>query len=481
MRRCEFRFMRTLLLPASAILLSACISEGTVRPAWQKDPKTLAFPVADTPRELTPPMEGELRGCFDFFWHEWVKAPTSPTYGMTCGDYVGLDMPSPIPIEEQGFYFCAIVIGVDRGWIPRERGETRILIALNSLKTLKNIHGFNYHFIDKKTGLRGWNDSHDVELSNASTGTMIMGALIAGEYFGGDVKRLADELYARADWRWFTNPKTKHPYLACYPEDLPARHKIPGEITEDGHFGGWAGYGEHIFLYVLAAGAPNPKLATGSEPYYAMIEHRGRYKGETFIYCPTGGAFTYQWTHAFIDFRNMEDKLGRNWFKNSRHAAVAARQYAIDKAGEIRGLGPNSWGMSACVSPPEDGATNRVSYSGQYGSPPFGKGYTIRHDGTVAPYGSSAFIVFTPKESIAALEYMYTIPGLVGKYGLHDAYSFKTCSDGRTPWIGKTYLGIDKGLVLLMFENYSTQLIWKLFHQNTHVQRGLKRLEFKAT
>jgi len=32
-----------------------------------------------------------------------------------------------------------------------------------------------------------------------------------------------------------------------------------------------------------------------------------------------------------------------------------------------------------------------------------------------------------------------------------------------------------------MFENYSTQLIWKLFHQNEHVQRGLKRLEFKPT
>ncbi|MHC5057956.1 MAG: glucoamylase family protein [Planctomycetota bacterium] len=42
------------------------------------------------------------------------------------------------------------------------------------------------------------------------------------------------------------------------------------------------------------------------------------------------------------------------------------------------------------------------------------------------------------------------------------------------------YLGIDKGLVLLMFENYSTQLIWRLFHKSRHVQKGLEVLEFRA-
>ena len=30
-----------------------------------------------------------------------------------------------------------------------------------------------------------------------------------------------------------------------------------------------------------------------------------------------------------------------------------------------------------------------------------------------------------------------------------------------------------------MFENYSTQLIWRLLHQNAHIQKGLQALEFK--
>ena len=433
--------------------------------------RPLLFPVRSNPKPLTPLMERELRGCFEFFWKEWTSDPKSPTYGLTNGDYVGLGRYSPIPIESQGFYLAAIVIGVERGWITKKAGYERAVIALKTLATLKQIRGFYYHFIDPKTGKRGWNDAHGIELSNGSTGTMIMGALIAGEYFGGEVKRRAEELYAAMDWKWFTNPKTKHPYLACFPEDKPPKEPHGG-MNEEGFFGGWAAYSEHMFLYILAAGAPKPEFATGADSYYAMIRYRGRYKGEEFVICGTGAAFTYQWTHGFIDFRDMVDRTGQNWSENSRHAAIAARQYAIDRAGEIKGLGPNSWGMSACMSP-------TTFYSGRYGSKPIGAGHKLLEDGTVAPYASSAFVVFTPKESIAALEHMYTIPGLVGKYGLYDAYSFTTKNDGDKPWIGRSYLGIDKGLVLLMFENYSTQLIWKLLHQSPHIQRGLKALEFR--
>ncbi|MEK9983700.1 MAG: hypothetical protein VW879_03070 [Opitutae bacterium] len=101
-------------------------------------------------------MERELRGCFEFFWEEWNDDPNSPTYGMSNGDYVGLNRYSPIPIEHQGFYFTAVIIGVERGWISREDGENRIIITLKTLKSLKRIKGFWYHFIDPDSGKRGW-------------------------------------------------------------------------------------------------------------------------------------------------------------------------------------------------------------------------------------------------------------------------------------------------------------------------------------
>jgi hypothetical protein len=386
--------------------------------------QTTLYPVQQTPMELTPLMEQELKGCFDFFWEEWNDDPKSPTYGMSNGDYVGFNQYSPIPIEHQGFYLTAIIIGVERGWISREEGEKRIIITLKTLRDLKRINGFWYHFIDPDTGKRGWKDSHNIELSNASTGTMLLGALAAAEYFGGEVEKLTYELYEAMNWKWFTNPVTKHPYLACYPEDLPKN--VPHGINKEGMFGGWSAYSEHIFLYILAAGAPKEEFSTGADPYYTMKTYKGSYKGEEFIFCGTGAAFTYQWTHAFIDFRNLRDKLDRNWFYNSRHAALAARQYAIDNADRIKGLGPNSWGMSACISP-------STGYSGAYGSYPIGAGYKLLEDGTVAPYGALSFLPFTPKESIDALNHMYQIPGLVGEYGLYDAYSYVTKANGDLP------------------------------------------------
>ena len=88
------------------------------------------YPVEVIPQKLLPLMERELRGCFDFFWEEWNSDPMSPTYGMANGDYVGMNKYSPLAIEEQGFYFAAIIIGVERGWITRKEGEERIRITL---------------------------------------------------------------------------------------------------------------------------------------------------------------------------------------------------------------------------------------------------------------------------------------------------------------------------------------------------------------
>ena len=38
---------------------------------------------------------------------------------------------------------------------------------------------------------------------------------------------------------------------------------------------------------------------------------------------------------------------------------------------------------------------------------------------------------------------------------------------------------VGKGLVAPMLENYSSQLIWRLMHQNKHIQKGLEVLGFR--
>ena len=67
--------------------------------------------------------------------------------------------------------------------------------------------GFYYHFLDMETGRRVWK----CELSTIDSAFLFAGMLTCAAYFDGDtedeaeVRRLADELYRRADWQWATN------------------------------------------------------------------------------------------------------------------------------------------------------------------------------------------------------------------------------------------------------------------------------------
>ncbi len=98
------------------------------------------------------------------------------------------------------------------------------------------------------------------------------------------------------------------------------------------------------------------------------------------------------------------------------------------------------------------------------------------NDGTVSPSGAAGSIVFTPELSMKALEHYYNdFPRFWGKYGLKDAYNL----ENHEPWYAKEYIGIDKGISMIMIENYLTGLIWKYFMKNEYVIQGLNQLNIK--
>jgi len=97
------------------------------------------------------------------------------------------------------------------------------------------------------------------------------------------------------------------------------------------------------------------------------------------------------------------------------------------------------------------------------------------NDGTITPCGAAGSIVFTPEYSIRALENYYNnFPKLWGKYGFKDAYNLED-----EEWYSKEYIGIDKGISMIMIENYLSELIWKYFMKNEYVQKGLDILGIK--
>ena len=125
-----------------------------------------------------------------------------------------------------------------------------------------------------------------------------------------------------------------------------------------------------------------------------------------------------------------------------------------------------SWGLTTCLS--------KKGYI-SCGAEPCDINLSIENDGTVTPCGAIGSIVFTPKESIETVEYYYNnYTKLWGKYGFKDGYNL--VSDER--WFAKEYIGIDKGIELVMIENYLNGTIWQYFMKNKYVQGGLRVLGF---
>lgn len=300
-----------------------------------------------------------------------------------------------------------------------------------------------------QTGKREWN----CEISVIDTAIFICGAILAGEYFGGKVKEKAETLYKRVNWEWYRDKETNYFYMGYKPEK--------------GFWGYWDMYAEQLMLYVL--GVASPTYPVNKNMYYDFKRKRVDYKDiKDIIYTYCGTLFPYQYSHAWIDFRNIVDLDGVNWFENSIKATKANRQYCIDNKNIHKTYGENSWGLTAGLSP-----KGYISM----GAKPCDVELEIENDGTVTICGSIGSIVFTPEESIKVMEHYYnTYPKLWGKYGFIDGYNL----ENNKEWYSKEYIGIDKGIEVLMIENYLNGTIWKYFMKNQYIKGGLEILGFKS-
>jgi hypothetical protein len=420
--------------PPTATITQAATATASPSPA----PTVTAAPAV----ALETVIAYEMKGAFDFFWEQANTDPASPGYGLVRDRYPG--SPGISSIAAVGFALSAYPIGVERGYITREQGAERAGGTLDTLLGMEREHGFFYHFVDMETGKRAWNS----EVSSIDTAILMMGVLTAGDYFGGDVRDRAERLYAEVDWPAFVDERRNMFYMAYRPEK--------------GFEGHWDFYAEQLMLYVLAAGSPTHP--TDDRLYYGFTRHRAKYgEGEPFIHSWFGSLFTYQFSHAWLDFRSYRDGEGVDWFENSVHAARAHYDFAINMQEKYETLGPLAWGLSACDGP--------KGYNGLYGAPPSGydnKAHLV--DDTVPPYAAIASILFLPDEAAQAMRNYYRIEPLKGRYGFQDAYNLSR------DWYASDVIGIDKGISLLMLANYEDDRVYAITMKNPFLLAGLERL-----
>jgi hypothetical protein len=385
---------------------------------------------------------------------------------------------SPSSIAVVGFALSAYVVAAERGWMGRPDAVKRCLSVLRFFRDsdqsggpeATGYKGFYYHFLDLHTGARVWRS----ELSMVDTALLIAGALTAGMYFTSDTKEetelreVVETLYLRIDWQWSQGG---------------AATIRQGWKPECGflHYG-WEGYNEATILYVLAMGSPTHAL-TGDcyEAWTATYQWENLY-GYEFLYA--GPLFVHQFAHAWIDFRGIRDRFMRekrcDYFENSRRATLVQRAYAQRNPNEFTDYDEHCWGLTAC-----DGPSHELPHV--TGKPRRLLGYTARgvpfgpDDGTLAGWASLASLPFAPDVALDAVRSMHRRhPEMLSESRYASSFNPSLASPGQSAWVSRGNFGLDQGIVVMMIENYRTELIWRVMRDCPYIRAGLRRAGFRG-
>jgi hypothetical protein len=356
----------------------------------------------------------------------------------------GSKSPGKASIAASGFALSTWAVATQRGWTDRKTAIDRVRLSLKFLaEKAPRRHGFFYHFMEMDTGERAWK----CEVSPIDTGLFFAGAIMAREYFGDpEITKLVNGLIRDVDWEWFLNDG-KTLAMAWHDEEGFSRYR-------------WDTYAEDMMLGFLGMGAVERPLPAGYWDAWSRTPV-GTYDGFHFIEGPE--LFIHQFTHAYVDFRNLRDAYA-DYFRNSVLASLAQRRFCSDMRNEFPSWGDRLWGLTASDS--------AQGYKVWGGPPRTTQANAL--DGTIAPCAAAGSVAFVPTEAMATLRYMRTAYGdrIWSRYGFVDAFN------PETGWVNSDVIGIDLGITLLQAENARTGFVWAVFMQAPEVQRALVRAGF---
>ena len=396
------------------------------------------------------------------FHYYWDSA--EPVSGMARESQPGND--DMIALGASGFGVMAMIVGADRGFVPREAVVERILRITRFLERADRFHGAWGHFISGRTGhviplFQIYDDGADL----VETSFMMQGLLAARGYFTRDtpgereLRARITKLWEGVDWDWFRATRKR---------DALYWHWSPNY--------GWyihfrlEGWNEVMITYLLAVASPTHPVPP-SIYYTGYTGHPGYGTPRTYFgitttqsYIPPsktspgspGPLFFTHYSYLGYDPRGVRDRFS-NYFKSNRAIARISRAYSIANPMKFKGYGADSWGLTA-VDGPDD----------QYHEyKPF-----LTDDGTIAPTGAVSSYAYTPEASLAAIKHWYRDLGerMWGIYGFPDAFN------QQEDWYSGIYMGLNQAPQAVMIENGRTGLVWRSFMANPEIRAMQRKL-----
>ncbi len=359
-----------------------------------------------------------------------------------------------------GFGVMALITGVNRNFITRAQGLSRLQTIVGFLKnTAATVHGAFPHWMNGTTGAIIPFSAQDNGADLVETSFLIQGLICARQYFNGagaeaslrtDINTIID----RVEWDWFRQGGQNQLYWHYSPNFA---WSINLRIR---------GWNETLISYVLAAsstthGIPPVVYQNGfannggsgfinGNTYYGYVLPLGPNLG--------GPLFFEHYSFLGINPNGLNDAYA-NYTTQTRNHTLINYNYCIANPLGYYGYSDSVWGLTA--SDIQNGYTAS--------SPTNDRGY-------IAPTAALSSFPYTPVESMKALKFYYYVLGdrLFKEYGFIDAFSL------NEPWFASSFLAIDQGPIIVMIENYRTNLLWNLFTSAPEVKAGLRSLGFTA-
>jgi hypothetical protein len=391
-------------------------------------------------------LETVQKATFKYFWDF-----AHPISGMAAERTA---TPNIVTSGGTGFGIMSIIVAADRGWISRKDAVRHLIKMTNFLAHADRFHGAWSHWLDGRTGKVVPFGEKDNGGDLVETSYLVNGLLSARTYFDGTIveekllRKQITNLWETVEWDWYASRSDNHLYWHWSPNynwemNMPIR-----------------GYNECLITYVLALGSPThaikPEVYENTWKKSDFYENGKTYLGYKLpLSFPYGGSlFFAHYSYLSLDPRLMQDEKVNYWKQNLAQTLINYT-HCVKEAPKEFGYSSENWGLTA---------------SDDYN---FYDAHSPTNDnGTITPTAALSSFPYTPYQSYQALRYFYLKKGnpLFGNYGFYDAFN------ASKNWYSNQYLAIDQGPIVVMIENYRSELLWKIGKKTPELWNGLKKM-----
>lgn len=364
-----------------------------------------------------------------------------------------------------GFGLMTLIVGIDRGFVPRAEAVSRLTTALNFLENADRFHGAWPHWMNGNSGNVIPFGAPDNGGDLVETAFLCQGLICVREYFKDGnaqeqaLSQKADELWKGVEWDWYTKG-----------EDALYWHWSPTV--------GWQlnfkleGYNECLVTYIMAAASTtHPVQPAAYHTAWARsggIVHSGSQFGIPVVFNHNGATgnvgplFWAQYSYLGMDPTGLTDQYANYWDVTRNHTRII---YEHCLANPQRGYSDKCWGLTASYTRNDDGTTGYSAHM------------PTNDRGVISPTAALSSFPYTPQESMKFLRYLYdeNANRYVGMAGPYDAFA------PQHNWVTQRYLAIDQGTIVPMIENHRSGLIWNLFMNAPEIRQGMLNLGFHST